>query len=142
MTKASWLKAGGVFVASLSLAAGLGYAFTVLAPAPVCDFPVHLDRANLESGIRATVVGVEGEYAVATLAYKVVLLDVLEERVVEEGSLADALGGTETLTYVPRDGEGVHLQPGDAFLVEAEGDVHLLLLRDGVPVAWTAGCEA
>lgn len=142
MNRASWLKAGGIFLASLSMAAGLGFALSALSPEPACAFPVGLHREVVDGGIQATVTHVEGDYAVVDLEYQLVLLEPQLEDVLEEGSLAEARLGSGAVIFEPRDGSASSLRAGDVLTAEGPGTLHLILLQDGVPVAWTGGCEA
>jgi hypothetical protein len=143
LERARWLKAGVVFVVSLSTATALGLAFSALTPPPTCGFAILMDRERVDAGLKATLVSVDGSYRIEEVAYKVVLMDDGSSTVVMEGDLSAALEGAGEVTYYPVDTAVTLLEEGDYLIVEVEGEAEILLLtRGGAPLGWTGGCEA
>jgi hypothetical protein len=140
LDRGSWLKAGGIFLLSLGMAAGVGLAFSSLSPAPECGFPVMMAREPVDVGMRATIISVDGEFQVDQVGYRVVVLGDGSSGVLMEGNLTDALEGGGPVSYYPTDPSAGVLRAGDYLLVESEEDIHVILLAGGTPVGWTAGC--
>lgn len=141
LDRTAWLKAGAVFIVSVGVATGLGVVFSAFAPPPSCDFPVVLERSAGEETMRATVAELDGLYPVGAVGYRLVRMDVAPERILEEGSLETALDGSSQVAYHPVDPAASLLQVGDYFEAEVQGETHLMLLEEGIPIGWTQGCE-
>ncbi|MEE9593191.1 MAG: hypothetical protein V3W28_06400 [Thermoplasmata archaeon] len=132
----------GIFFLSLAVALVVGFSLGTIIPQESCVFPVVLDRTTTEAGVEAMVSQVEGSYPVSAIGYKVVLLEVEEQRVLQEGNLTDLSPTSPGLSFHQADASSDVLQTGDLFLMTLEGEVHLILLDEGgTPIGWTLGCE-
>lgn len=138
----NWLKAGGIFVVSLTAATALGFGLASFFPASSCDFTVLMSLEEVEGGVRADITSVSGEYRVDQVVYQVLRRNDRSFDVVKEGSLPAALAGDE-VTFHPQDPTAEVLMPGDHLMVHGlEGVDVMLLTASGTPLGWTAGCEA
>ncbi|MEE9237485.1 MAG: hypothetical protein V3U52_06840 [Thermoplasmata archaeon] len=137
------MKAGGIFLLSLGMAAVLGLAFSVLFSDSECDFPVSMSIESSEEGLRAVVTSVEGEFDIDEVEYRIVQLRNGSSTVVMGGSLTSALSGAEGVVYHHQDPAGGILEVGDYLTIDgAEEDTHVILMTlDGTPLGWTVGCE-
>lgn len=136
-----WLKAGGIFVLSLSLTASIALALSLRSPPPECGFPIDLRMERDDGELRAVVESVEGDIRVAMVEYKVVRLQGDASTTLVQGNLTEALAGE--VVFHPMEPTEPLLRVGDYVTVEDAGeDTHLLLVsHDGAPLAWTAGCD-
>ncbi len=138
-----WLKAGGIFVVSLTAATALGFGLVSLFPVSQCDFTVLMDAKEVEEGLRADITWVGGEYRVDQLVYRILRRDGGSFDVVAEGRLSDALVGERGVTFHQQLPAAAALMPGDYIMVEGLGGTDVILLTSsGTPLGWTVGCES
>ncbi len=140
---AKWLKAGGIFVASLTAATILGFGLASVFPGEQCGFSVLMTVEEVDGVLRAEVTGVDGEYRVDQVVYRVLRRDDASFHVVTEGELSAAIAGDGGIVYHQQDPTAPFLMQGDYLLAEGiDGTDVMLLTLTGTPLGWTAGCEA
>ncbi|MEE9600517.1 MAG: hypothetical protein V3W22_02280 [Thermoplasmata archaeon] len=137
------MKAGGIFLLSLGMAAVLGLAFSVLSPNSECSLPVSMSIESSEGGLRAVVTSVEGEFDIDEVEYRIVQLREGSFTVVMEGSLTSALSGAEGVVYHHQDPAAGVLEVGDYLTIDGaeEGTQVILMTLDETALGWTVGCE-